>query len=174
MLEKFEDLYVDPTPGLALVAGSRVYNDKLDRRQLYDESIGADLIAGDGVDVVCDLEHINIDMLGGRDVCHIDCCSVLEHSKRPWKVAEALEKILKPGGSILISVPVVWRYHGYPDDYYRYLPGSMDHLFPDIDWLYKKVGVNGKLLENLKIPTFKQDSTLFFAKSELYCFGVKK
>ena len=56
--------------------------------------------------------------------------SVLEHVRRPWLAAPNIEMCLRrPHGLLYISVPWVWRYHEYPDDYWRFSPPSLDILF---------------------------------------------
>lgn len=38
-------------------------------------------------------------------------------------------------GYAYIVVPWVWRYHAYPDDYFRYSWRGVSELFPGFDWL---------------------------------------
>ncbi len=115
-LQKFMDKWINP-PNHALVVGSKCYKDKIDRRQLYPHAFGVDLFEGEGVDLVHDLETPLPATVGPFD--HVDCCSVLEHVRRPWLLAENVENALDEGGTILISVPFAWRVHGYPGDGWR-------------------------------------------------------
>jgi hypothetical protein len=63
---------------------------------------------------------------------HVDCLSVLEHSKRPWLLAANLERLMRPGATIYITVPFIFRkIHAYPDDYYRFTPAAVEHPLPD-------------------------------------------
>lgn len=50
------------------------------------------------------------------------CCSVLEHVKDPEKALLELARILKPGGTLILSVPFLYYLHGAPDDYFRFTP----------------------------------------------------
>jgi SAM-dependent methyltransferase len=48
------------------------------------------------------------------------CLEVFEHIKYPWKAINEINRILKPGGVLILSVPHLSRLHEEPDDYYRY------------------------------------------------------
>src|SRR5262245_60266393 len=108
--------------GCVLEVGSKDYGSTIPFRNHISFSgqyIGLDMQAGSGVDVVGDLTE-SLCGLMASSFALIICCSVLEHVRRPWIMAENMTKLLAPGGTIFISVPWVWRYHGYPDDYYRF------------------------------------------------------
>lgn len=94
--------------------------------------VGLDQEPGDGVDLVGDIT--TGDVLGDEQFGGIICCSVLEHCQNPWKAADVLVKHLKPGGLLYISVPWIWRYHPYPDDYWRMSVSGVQLLFPSIRW----------------------------------------
>lgn len=119
--------------GRTLVVGSKVYDTKKeDRRLLYADAVGVDMQPGEGVDVVHDMERPLPESLGMFD--HIDCVSVLEHCKRPWLMAQSIERAMRPGATLLLSAPFCWRVHAYPGDYYRYTTQSFGVLFPGIKW----------------------------------------
>lgn len=131
-LEQFERLHVSPNPGRTLIVGSKVYGGKEDRRHRYANAVGIDMLEGEGVDHVLDLEEPLPDWIGKFD--HVECMSVLEHSRRPWLMAENIERLMKPGASLFVSAPFVWRVHAYPNDYWRYTPEGIAALFPNIEW----------------------------------------
>lgn len=99
------------------------------------EYIGVDIQPGEGVDVVCDFgskTFYNERLHGSQfDLCI--CCSVLEHSRKPWNIAESITEAVRPGGFAYISVPWVWRYHEYPSDYWRFSPECVKSLFSEFD-----------------------------------------
>lgn len=132
--EEFEAKWVHPAPaGRVLIAGSRVFSAKEDRRTRYPgRAVGIDMEAGDGVDMVLDLEGPLNGALG--QFTHIECLSVLEHSRAPWALAANLERLLLPGGTLFLSVPFVWRVHQYPGDLWRFTDQGVRALFPFIDW----------------------------------------
>lgn len=163
--DDFQRKFVRPQKGRALVVGSKCYGNKLDRRKLYADAIGVDQFAGEGVDIVADMEQPQ-DL--GR-FAHVDCCSVLEHVQRPWKMAETIDRALEPGGSILILAPFAWRIHAYPDDYWRLTPSALDVLFPNVVWTAKRFILEDRMCT--LIPRLKPGKWL--ARSEIAGFGYK-
>ena len=97
------------------------------------EYVGVDLEEGDGVDVVCDLTKDN-HPLPKNYFDLVICCSVLEHTPTPWLMANILSDLVRPGGKLYINSPWVWKYHKYPDDYYRYSFKAIEFLFPKFQW----------------------------------------
>jgi len=157
-----------PVPGRALVVGSKQYDDKPDRRALYEDGFGVDIEDGPGVDWVHDMEQPLPAELG--KFAHVDCVSVLEHVQRPWKMAESIEACLMEGGSILISVPFVWRLHAYPSDYWRMTAEALPILFPSVEWRTRKYLVNGRFR---KLVPGMQNHGAWLARAELIAYGVK-
>jgi SAM-dependent methyltransferase len=99
--------------------------------------LGVDLLDGPGVDCVVDLtsEFAAVDEeLEGERFGTIICLSVLEHCAQPFRMAENLTRLLKPGGKICISAPFAWKFHGYPSDYWRFTHEGIKVLFPKIEF----------------------------------------
>lgn len=156
--------------GRALVVGSKVYPGTLDRRTLYKRAIGLDMLPGEGVDIVHDLEQ----PLDGykNKIDHVDICSVLEHVRRPWLLAQNVESVLKVGGTILVSVPFVWRMHAYPNDYWRMNHAALEVLFPSIEWTHKKYVVNGAPTR-MPLSYVDAEGGKWLSRSETVAFGRK-
>jgi SAM-dependent methyltransferase len=121
--------------GPVLEIGSRDYGNTVSFRDLYrnNQYTGVDLSDGPGVDVVWDLTQ-GIGPLAANSYALVICCSVLEHTPTPWRLADTITSLLRPNGAAYISVPWVWRYHAYPDDYYRFSYSALRHLFPELHW----------------------------------------
>jgi SAM-dependent methyltransferase len=121
--------------GPVLEVGSRDYGNTSSFRDFYRQSeyVGVDLSAGKGVDVVADLTG-GIGSLTPNYFALAICCSVLEHVHKPWLMAENISRLIRPGGRLYISVPWVWRYHPYPDDYFRYSFRGVKSLFDQFYW----------------------------------------
>lgn len=129
----------------ALEVGSRRYKDHafLDLKGFFAAEkptvrlAGCDLLAGDNVDVVVDLTDTPqavAQALGGRRFDTVLCVSVLEHIPNVFAAAASIEALLRPGGTLFVSVPFVFRYHGYPGDFWRFTPEAVVHLFPQVDF----------------------------------------
>lgn len=170
MHREFEREHVQARQGRTLVVGSRIYPTSEDRRLLYKDVVGVDMLEGPGVDVVMDLEAPTKDI---GMFAHIDCCSVLEHAQRPWKVAANLERMLEPEGTILFSSPFVWRVHAYPHDYWRFTMQAVPILFENIDW--KMICYGGATLHTHKIPAVTDETGYpYMERTEVFAFGVRK
>lgn len=118
-----------------LEIGSKDYGNTTSFREVYPEAkyVGVDISPGAGVDVVLDLER-STGKLGKFDV--VICCSVLEHTPRPWRMAKNINKLVADNGHLYISVPWVQRWHPYPNDYWRISHEGIKALFPGFDWKY--------------------------------------
>lgn len=57
------------------------------------------------------------------------CTEVLEHVKEPGVFISEIKRVLKKGGTGMITVPWSARYHYIPNDFYRYTPAGLEHLF---------------------------------------------
>lgn len=148
-----------------LVCGSKLYT-KPDRRLLYKQAIGIDFQDGDGVDIVHDL-HDPLDM----KFSNIDCVSVLEHVKNPFLAAVNIQNALKDKGTLLLSVPFVWRQHGYPSDYWRFTPEAVRVLFPEIKWKFLRYFSYGNPYGTVR--SFVKGDMSFLVRTEVIGFGRK-
>lgn len=59
---------------------------------------------------------------------HIVCNQVLEHVFEPKPFLDELNRVLRPGGSVLLTVPFVWDEHEQPYDFARYSSFGLRHL----------------------------------------------
>jgi hypothetical protein len=122
--------------GPYLEVGSLDYGSTQDLRSIFDKRdvyLGIDLREGAGVDLVLDLTGELRDIhekLGGLLFGTIFCLSVLEHCEQPFRMADNLTQLLEPGGALCVSVPFAWKFHGYPNDYWRFTQEGVKRLFP--------------------------------------------
>lgn len=65
---------------------------------------------------------------------------VLEHIPEPVAVIAEIHRVLKPGGTLLLSVPAIFPQHGSPGDYWRYMPQGLEWLLRD----FQSVNVRGE------------------------------
>ena len=121
--------------GPILEVGSKDYGSTASFRDFYpgSEYVGLDMSEGKGVDLVLDLTRSIGPLKEGHFGLAI-CCSVLEHVEKPWIFAQNLTRVVRRGGQIYMSVPWVWRYHAYPDDYFRFSHRGVKSLFEEFTW----------------------------------------
>ena len=172
LFAQYERDHVQALAGRTLIVGSKLFGNRPDRRLRYADAIGVDMQAGDGVDRVLDLEDDLPDDIG--QFAHIECCSVMEHSRRPWLMAANIERLLVPGGTLLLSVPFVWRSHQYPGDLFRFTDEGVRSLFPNIEWASLQYA-STKLSESPKLKAITGgDGHPYFPRTEVFGFGAKK
>lgn len=145
-LKKFAPVVEGPV----LEVGSKDYGSTSSFRDLYPNGpyIGIDMEDGAGVDRIVNLAE-GIGDLEEDYFALTVCCSVLEHVSKPWKMAENITRVTAKGGLLYMSVPWVWRYHAYPDDYFRFSFRGVVALFPDFAWRtpYYSTNVEGEFIE---------------------------
>src|SRR5262245_44631417 len=89
------------------------------------EYLGCDMRPGPGVDRVEDVTAINLpDGRAGT----VLCIETFEHVFEVRRAFDEVFRILKPGGVFVITSPLNFRIHGYPDDYWRMTPSCLRRL----------------------------------------------
>jgi SAM-dependent methyltransferase len=120
---------VNATGGTVLEIGSRARsgNSFRDRFGAHVRYIGADITAGENVDVVVDAHHL-ADAIGGP-VDYVFSVSTFEHFLMPWKVVLEINKVLRLGGKVLSHSHQSWPSHEEPWDYFRFSREAWGGLF---------------------------------------------
>jgi SAM-dependent methyltransferase len=57
--------------------------------------------------------------------------AVLEHVRNPFRCADEIVRVLKPGGRLICCAPFLQPYHGYPSHYYNMSWQGLRALFED-------------------------------------------
>jgi SAM-dependent methyltransferase len=71
------------------------------------------------------------------------CSQVLEHVDRPEDVISELGRVLKPGGTGLISVPFFYNLHMEPHDYFRFTPYGIKGMLERNGLLVREIRSQG-------------------------------
>ncbi len=66
--------------------------------------------------------------LEDRSVDGVLCTQVLEHAQHPEKLLSEIERVLKPGGVLLLTAPFLWQEHEQPYDYFRFTSYGLNYL----------------------------------------------
>jgi len=99
--------------------------------------------------------------------------SVFEHLKHPSIGMANCNALLGLGGKFMISVPMLFKDHGVPNDYFRYTARNMDDLFKCAGFKVENLEGRGDLLTT--IANFKGLDGKYFTNEELEvrCVGVE-
>ena len=84
--------------------------------------------------------HPEIVDFDGRDIPfakdtfdHILCTEVLEHAEDPDRLIAEMYRVLRPGGTLVATVPFSARVHHAPHDYHRFTSYCLDRMFSNFD-----------------------------------------
>jgi SAM-dependent methyltransferase len=84
-----------------------------------------DLVDTPIVDIVCDAADMPVD---SESFDLVLCTQVLEHCENPQGIMDKCHRVLRPGGSLIVTVPSIFPQHGYPADNWRFMPDGLRHL----------------------------------------------
>lgn len=89
------------------------------------EYVGCDMRPGPGVDRVEDVTAIGLPAESAGTVL---CIETFEHVFEVRRAFDEVFRILRPGGIFVITSPLNFRIHGYPDDYWRITPSCLRRM----------------------------------------------
>lgn len=101
--------------------------DYADLRSLFPnrDYVGCDMRAGPGVDRVEDVSAMTLSDGGAGTVL---CIETFEHVFEVRRAFDEVFRVLRPGGLFVITSPLNFRIHGYPDDYWRMTPQCLRRM----------------------------------------------
>lgn len=74
------------------------------------------------------------------------CLEVLEHVPNVTTALEEIHRILKPDGTLILSVPHLSRLHDEPDDFYRFTRYGLEHILSRSGFRVARLEIRGGLL----------------------------
>ena len=96
-----------------------------------DEYVGVDYNGeghphtGESIDIFYDGKHLPFP---DNTFDSVFSSEVFEHVFNLEEMLTEINRVMKPGGKILITCPFVWNLHEIPVDYARYTPYALQHL----------------------------------------------
>lgn len=84
-----------------------------------------DIEKGPGVDVIGDAHKLSF---RNKSYDVIAFFMVLEHLHAPDVALRECQRVLKPGGLLLLTTVQYWHKHNWPKDYYRFTKDGLQHL----------------------------------------------
>ncbi len=98
----------------------------------------------EGVTYIGDIQDMPMVPAAGYDVAI--CLEVLEHLPAPHRAMREMYRILKDGGTLIISVPHLSRLHDQPHDYFRCTGYGLRHLLESAGFDVLEIQQKGGLL----------------------------
>jgi SAM-dependent methyltransferase len=97
-------------------------------RKYFPNRVGLDIKAGKGVDIIGDAHNLPFEN-GKFDM--ILCTEVLEHFHSPHIAIAEMYRVLKKGGTLILTTRFIFSIHDAPHDYYRYTKYGLQFLLKD-------------------------------------------
>jgi len=127
--EFVESMHALPAPRV-LEIGSRAVSDITVRHKFPKTAIhmGLDVHPGPNVDVVGDAHELGA-LFAPEQFDGVFSLSVFEHLLMPWVVVLEINKVLKPGGLVMVATHPTWPPHELPWDFWRFQENAFWALF---------------------------------------------
>ena len=131
--------------------------------RVHPEIFNIDIFAFKNVDIVADINDMPL-----RDevVDGIVCDTVLEHLREPLGALQEMSRIMRPGGTLILSVPFLYPYHSSPDDFFRWTEEGIRHVLKRTNFHVEELGVLGG-------PMGALQGVLMHIFAILFSFGSK-
>lgn len=85
-----------------------------------------DIVADKKPDVVGDVHDLPFE---NETFDVVLCSEAFEHFHNPFVAAQEISRVLKPGGTVLVTTRFTFPVHDAPEDYFRYTPYGLRELF---------------------------------------------
>lgn len=96
------------------------------------------------IEFVADVQEMGI--LADASYDTVLASEILEHVPRPQRALAEMRRVLKPGGTLVLSVPYLARLHDEPHDFYRYTRHGLQFLLEEAGLSVVEIAPTGGLL----------------------------
>ncbi|MDH3998069.1 MAG: class I SAM-dependent methyltransferase [Desulfuromonadales bacterium] len=125
-------------------AGRGAYRELL--AQHIDDYVGLDVAPSPATALVGDAQRLPF---ADNSFDTVFCSQVLEHVPQPWSAIAEFERVVKPGGYVVLTVPHLSWLHNEPHDYFRYTCHGLSSLVEKTGLQIKHLAPAGGLLSFL-------------------------
>ena len=109
---------------LDLGAGSAKYKELIASKT--ESYLACDAVKNENIDDVCDVLNLHYPEESFDTVISTQ---VMEHVKNPLLMASQINKVLKTGGKVILTAPLLIPMHSDPDDYFRFTKNGLVEIF---------------------------------------------
>jgi SAM-dependent methyltransferase len=109
-----------------------------------------------GVDIEARTEGVQMiksatDMssLDGASFDSVLCSEVLEHIAEPQRALQEIGRVVRPGGSLILTVPFLGRLHEEPVDFFRYTEHGLRSLLEKAGFEIESIEITGSIFSLL-------------------------
>lgn len=96
----------------------------------FPNRVALDIRPGRGVQIIGDAQAIG---LADAIFDVVLCTEVLEHLPEPQRAIDEMFRVLKPGGTLLLTTRFLFPIHDAPHDYFRFTKYGLRHLLRRFD-----------------------------------------
>ncbi|MFA7301086.1 MAG: methyltransferase domain-containing protein [Candidatus Shapirobacteria bacterium] len=130
LLDKFQQDHIQEYRGVVLDIGGRDRGSFKKPKAVVDRWIFADIEAKHHPDIVLDVAHMDVISTESIDV--VNCIELFEHVQEIDKGITECYRVLKNGGTIIISIPFLFPIHADPSDYQRWTNHKWDNILHSV------------------------------------------
>lgn len=106
-----------------------VHSEDVDYRPYFPNSYAVTKRREKPADMHVDLYYNDLANIGSSSYEVILCTGLLEHVPDPQRLIDQFQRILQPGGELIISASAVFSFHEAPNDFFHFTPYSFRLLF---------------------------------------------
>lgn len=108
-----------------------VHSEDVDYQPYFPNSFSVTKRKDKPADMHVDLYYTELNEIDRESYEVIFCTGLLEHIPDPQRIVDDFNRILKPGGELIVSASAVFSFHEGPNNFYHFTPYGFQLLFKD-------------------------------------------